>query len=342
MGYEWQIGDPVDDSNGGTMDAMNWGHGSDDEDDDDYSVSHDDHRSYGGYRPQVSREQMNRNRLASKKDQYERKLKEARKQTNDEYRIKYYGEALEYAQEYFEQSKKLGITVEGMPDRNHLLSKEDVDWISKKHYNEFYKIHILSTDQTENLEKLLKESGNGDRIKSNEETRRARSEEYAQRRGIDHARYLKGDYFKRIEKANEFALKNKPRHAIKEYQNAISAYEQFFKSNYATDRMKRNMPEKSLTPDAVDHIMIIYKKTHPLLTSTTVNQKSNREILDMLNGEWDDRLREADAEVARILEQRNLERQRRKEKVQDIAVDVIVGARIVGDSILNRLSMKRK
>ena len=34
MGDEWEIGDPVDDSNGGTMDAMNWGHGSDDDDDD--------------------------------------------------------------------------------------------------------------------------------------------------------------------------------------------------------------------------------------------------------------------------------------------------------------------
>lgn len=46
MGLDWQIGDPVDDANGGTMDAQNWGHGSDDDetanttiagDSDDYS-----------------------------------------------------------------------------------------------------------------------------------------------------------------------------------------------------------------------------------------------------------------------------------------------------------------
>ena len=336
MTWEWQIGDPVDDSNGGTMDAMNWGHGSDDEDDSYYSVSDDGPSSYGGYRPHVSSEQISRDRLRFKKDQYERKLKEARKQTNDELRIRDYGKALEYAQEYFEQSRKLGIKVDGMPDRNHLLSKEDVDWISKKHYDEFFKIHILSTDQTENLEKLLIESGNGVRIKRNKKARRERNEENARNIGINHAGYLKDDYFKHIEKANEFALKNKPRHAIKEYQKAIRDYEHFFESPYANEDMKRKMPDKSLTPDAVDHIMTIYMKNNPLLKSNYVNEKINGEILDMLNGEWDDRLREADAEVARILEQKNLERQRRKEKAEGIAVDVIVGARIVGNHIWNR------
>ena len=179
MTWEWKIGDPVDDSNGGTMDAMNWGHGSDDEEDNYSSGNYEDHNSYGGYRPQLSRKEMNMRRLSYKKDDYERKLKEARKQTNDEYRIKYYGEALKCAQEYFEESEKLGITADGMPDRNHIFSNEDIEWISKKHYDEFFKLHILSTDQTENLEKLLIESGNGERIKINEETRRARSEENA-------------------------------------------------------------------------------------------------------------------------------------------------------------------
>ena len=117
MTWEWKIGDPVDDSNGGTMDAMNWGHGSDDEEDDHSSESNGGHSSYGSYRPQPSREQRNRRRLSYKKDDYERKLKEARRQTNDEYRIKYYGEALKCAEEYFEESEKLGITVDGMPDR---------------------------------------------------------------------------------------------------------------------------------------------------------------------------------------------------------------------------------
>ena len=44
--------------------------------------------------------------LRHKKISYEDKLKEARQQTNDEYRIKYYGEALKYAQEYFKESEK--------------------------------------------------------------------------------------------------------------------------------------------------------------------------------------------------------------------------------------------
>ena len=337
MTWEWKIGDPVDDSNGGTMDAMNWGHGSDDEEDKYSSGNYEDHNSYGGYRPQPSREQRNRIRLGYKKDDYERKLKEARRQTNDEYRIKYYGEALKCAQEYFEESEKLGITVDGMPDRNHIFSKEDIEWISKKHYDEFFKLHILSTDQTENLEKLLIESGNGERIKINEETRRARSEENARRMGINHTKYLMKDYFNCIEKANELVLKNKPRNAIKQYQKAIRSYEEFFQSKYATNTMKRQMPERRLTSDAVDNIMTIYIKTHPLLTSNKGNRNINGEIREMLGGYWDDHLDEADREAALILEQRNLERQKRKEKVEDIAVDVIVGARIVGNSILNRL-----
>ncbi|MBQ6628301.1 MAG: hypothetical protein IJH65_05725 [Methanobrevibacter sp.] len=274
--------------------------------------------------------------MGYKKDGYERKLKLARNQTDDEYRIRDYCEALEYAKEYFAESERLGITIEGMPDRNHLLSKDDVDWISKKHYDEFFKVHILSTDPTENLEKLLKESGNGDRIVKNKNIRRQRSEEAARRRSIEHVKILKESYFKRIEKANELVLKNKPRHAIKEYQNAIDAYEEFFQSCYATGEMKREMPDKSLSQEDVENILTIYKKTHPLLTSNRVNEKTNREILDMLEGDWDDSLCEADREVARILELKNLKRQKRKQEVEDIAVDVIVGVRILGDSILNR------
>lgn len=332
---EWHIGDPVDWGDG-WMDAQNWGRGGDDEDDNYNSGSRGGSSSYGGYRPQLSPEQINRRELGYKKNAYEHKLKYARNQTDDVLRIRYYIEALEYANEYYEESEKMGITIEGMPDRNHLLSKDDVDWISKKHYDEFFNVHILSADPTENLEKLLKESGNGDRIVKNKNIRRQRSEEAARRRSIEHVKNLKESYFKRIEKANVLVLKNKPRHAIKEYQNAIDAYEEFFQSCYATDEMKREMPDKSLTPEDVENIMVIYKKTHPLLTSNKVNEKTHAEIIEMLGGEWDGCLREADRQVAQILELKKLKRQKRKQEVEDIAVDVIVGARIVGDSILNR------
>ncbi|MDO5811430.1 MAG: hypothetical protein Q4Q37_10070 [Methanobrevibacter sp.] len=332
---EWHIGDPVDWGDG-WMDAQNWGRGGDDEDDNYDSGSYGGSSSYGGSRPHADPEKLKRFRLNSKKEAYERYLKLARNQTDDEYRIRDYCEALECANEYFAESERLGITIEGMPDRNHLLSEDDVDWISKKHYDEFYKLHILSTDQTENLERLLKESSNGNRIVINNNIRRQKSIEAAKRRSIEHVKHLKEDYFKRIEKANELALKNKPHKAIKEYQNAIDAYEEFFQSCYATDDMKREMPDKSLTTGDVDNIMTIYKKTHPLLTSNKANVKTNRKILDMLEGDWDDRLDEADRQVAQILELKNLKRLKRKQEVENIAVDVIVGARILGDSILNR------
>lgn len=336
---EWHIGDPVDWGDG-WMDAQNWGRGGDHDDDSYGSRGHGGHSGYGGYRPHVDPEQIKRNSLKYKKDAYERKLKDARNQTVDERRIRYYIEALDYANEYFAESEKLGITIEGMPERNHLFSKDDVDWISKKHYNEFGKIHILSTDQRENLERLLKESGNGRRIQRNEDTRRERWEAAERRRRIEHVKNLKEGYFRSIEKANELALKNKPRHAIKEYQNAISCYDAFFRDCYATVDMKCEMPYKSLTPEDVKNIMEIYKKTHPLLTSNRVNENLHAEIIDMLGGEWDGCLREADRQVAQILEMKKLKRQKRKQEVEDIAVDVIVGARIVGDRILNRFGRR--
>ena len=219
---------------------------------------------------------------------------------------------------------------------NNLFSEEDVDWISQKHYDELYKVHILSADQTENLENLLIESGNGVRIERNIETYRAISEKSDRNWAIYQAQNLNEDYFKHIEKANDLALKEKSRPAIKEYQKAIDAYNEFFQSDYVKEGMKHKMPERSLTSDDVDHIMIIYKKTHPLLTSKKANEKINNEILDMLGGDWDDRLSAADLEVAKILEEKKLEKQKRKEKVEDIGADVIVGVRIVADSIFKR------
>ena len=153
---------------------------------------------------------------------------------------------------------------------------------------------------------------------------------------IEHVKNLKEGYFRSIEKANELVLKNKPRHAIKEYQKAISSYEEFFQSTYATSEMKREMPDKSLSPEDVENILTIYKKTHPLLTLNKVNEKTHEEIIDMLGGEWDSCLREADRQVAQILELKKLKRQKRKQEVEDIVVDVIVGARIFGNSIVNR------
>ena len=143
---EWHIGDPVDWGDG-WMDAQNWGRGGDDEDDNYDSGSYGGSSSYGGSRPHADPEKLKRFRLNSKKEAYERYLKLARNQTDDEYRIRDYCEALECANEYFAESERLGITIEGMPDRNHLFSKDDVDWISKKHYDEFYKLHILSKRQ---------------------------------------------------------------------------------------------------------------------------------------------------------------------------------------------------
>ena len=45
MTWEWKIGDPVDDATGGSMDAMNWGHGGGDDERSDYHDSRVDEYS---------------------------------------------------------------------------------------------------------------------------------------------------------------------------------------------------------------------------------------------------------------------------------------------------------
>lgn len=291
---------------------------------------------YGGRRSTIDWEESKKRNLESKKRMYESKLEEARQQKDPKYRIKYYGEALKYAKEYWRDSERNGITIEGMPDINNIFSNEDVDWISKKHYDECYKLHILSIDQTENLENLLRESGNGDRISSNEATRRRIKKENARRWAIERTKRLRESYFKHIAKANESVLEDKPKRAIKEYRMAIRDYEEYFETDYTKDGKRSEMPEKSLTDEALDHIVILYVITHPRLTSRKSRKKVNEQIVEMLDGEWDQRLRDGDMEVDRIIEQRNLEWQRKKEKVEEVAVDVIVGARIAGDKILKR------
>lgn len=98
------------------MDAMNWGHGGGDDEENNYSESHVGYGGYASNRPRVSPEEMNRRILSSRKSSYEGKLKKAREQTNDEKRIEYYLEALEYGRQYFEESRNRGISIEGMPD----------------------------------------------------------------------------------------------------------------------------------------------------------------------------------------------------------------------------------
>ena len=44
MTWEWKIGDPVDDATGGSMEAENWGHGDEDDENTDDQIDYKDSR----------------------------------------------------------------------------------------------------------------------------------------------------------------------------------------------------------------------------------------------------------------------------------------------------------
>ena len=300
---------------------------------DDWQPSYEPSYGSGGYRSDLNETERAKRRLESLKRTYENSLKRAREEEQGEFKVKYYGEAVEDARKYWEESERCGCEVDGMPKMSRILSNSDVDWISDRHYNEDFKLHILSRPEKEDLENILKATNNRNRIRQNKEKHRQRHEEAKRRSAVMNAIYSRENYFKHIEKGNDAALKNKFKKAVKEYGNAVNDYEAYFKSGYSNDTLRDEMPDRKLTLEAVDNILEIYKKTHPLLTSKKSHNRINSEIVEMLDGEWDERLMVADCEVREILHQRQLKKEKRKEEIVDKGSDVIVGARIVGDKI---------
>lgn len=299
---------------------------------DDSQPSYEPSYGSGGYRSNLDESERRKRRLESLKSTYENSLKRAREEQRGEYKLKYYEKTVEDAQKYWEESERCGFEVDGMPKMSKILSDSDVDWISERHYNEDLKLHILSRPEKEDLENILKATNNGGRIRENQQKHRQMHEAAEKRWAVLNAISLREGYFKHIEKGNDAALKNKFKKAVKEYGKAVYTYEEYFKGDHSSD-MSDEMPDRRLTGEAVDNIIAIYRKTHPLLTSKKSHNAINCDIVEMLDGEWDERLRAADREVEEILHQRQLEKEKRKEEIVDKAGDVIVGVRIAGDKI---------
>lgn len=93
------------------------------------------------------------------------------------------------------------------------------------------------------------------------------------------------------------------------------------------------MPEGKFTSDTVRHMMVIYVKTHPLLTSKKKKLDINREIVEMLDGKWENHIEDADRKAQEIYD----EKQKKKQELLNVASDVVAGAMIVGDKIFSRI-----
>lgn len=266
---------------------------------------------------------------------YEDNLERARKSKDGHARVMYYGDALRYAQGYWKHSGEYGCAIDGMPDINSIFSAEDISWMSDKHYASHFSIPLWSIDETEELEVILKATGNAGRVWENYNRIHDKRKADSLQDKVNRLRFKRESYFEHIGKANDAVEDKNPKNAMKEYRKAIEEYDSYMASDNNLDECRSSMPEDKLTSDAADHLVELYRQTHPLLTSCETYHQINGEVVEMLDGKWDDRISEADRDAQEILSERKAQKQMKKEERQEKVVDVIVGARIAGDKISN-------
>ena len=298
-----------------------------DDDCEDYSSS------YGSSFSDESIDKRQKRNLEYDKRRYEDSLELARNESDVGYRLKHYSEAIDNAERYHALSERYGIRIEGMCDEEHPLQYEDIQWLSKKHYENLNRFTLFGNDELDKIDEILKRAGNVNVIRQNESRLRAENEERAKQRSIERAKSLRKSYFEHVEKANSAVDEDKPKKAIKEYRKADRDWIEYFNHDYKKDPHKNRMPEDKFTEDTVRHMMELYVRTHPLLTSKKKLLKINREIKDMLDGRWEDSIVEADRKAQEIYDEKHRKRMEMAEKVGEVIAD----ARIAGEKLFERI-----
>lgn len=245
----------------------------------------------------------------------------------------YYNEAVDSFDEYYELSRRYGRQIEGMPGTDNILPASDLEWISQKHYDSQSKFTLFGNTEKDELEKLLNRSGNAGVINKNVSKYRSEMEASMRQYRIERAKDLRRYYFSHIEKANGFVDEGDYKKAMKEYRKADKCWRDYFTYDYESDPQKDKMCETKFTPDAVEHMMVIYIQTHPLLTSRKKQLKINREITEMLDGRWDDKILKADWKAQEIHD----EKQKRIEDVQKKIGEAIGDVMILGDKLFQKI-----
>ena len=304
------------------------GGGRRDDDNDDYYYRPHYSSNYSPPNP----DGLNKGRLKSQKTMYEQALADARCGKNFTYKMRRYNEAVDYFNRYVELSKRYGMEIDGMPDSGHALSDSDITGLREMHYKSMTKFSLFGNDEKDELEKLLKKSGNAGVISRNESRFHDELEASSKRYRIRRAQELRKYYFEHVKKANGLVDEGNLKKAMKEYRRANSCWSSYFDYDYKKDPQKDEMPDDKFTSDAVEHMMVIYVKTHPLLTSKKKQLKINREIVEMLDGKWEDKIHEADRKAQEILD----ERQRRKQEAIKRVGEAIGDAMIFGSRMLER------
>ena len=195
-------------------------------------------------------------------------------------------------------------------------------------------------DAKKEYESILNETGNKNNVLANKR-------EVQEERTKHHIKYLRERYFGKIEsgKKNVEASANYIGYklSIRSYKKAIEAHKEYFNSQYKRydhDGYKKlPQPPERLTDDAINDLLLLYKKTHSLKNSSKLVLNINLEISEMLMELHEDKLKNADEELKEQIHQEEIEKKRIKEerieKIGNAVGETYVMAQIAADKIGN-------
>lgn len=267
-------------------------------------------------------------------------LEQARNAHYDSDKIEYYKKALKRAEDYISYRKVHGLDT-WITSAADFFTQLDINIISRIHCDS--QIHYFlspSYDLIRDCEEILERTGNGDIVSKNNQLVEKRKREIEIENKKSRIKKLREDYFKHLKWAQGNMEKNKFTNAFNEYKKAFDCYDSYFKQEYDLDEDHDLMPDKRLSQAIVDDLLVIYKNTHPLLTSKNRDLKVNSEIVKILDGKYDDDLSRMEGEAREIKRQRELEMEKNKAEWVDGAAVVIAGARVLGEEIFKMLKNK--
>ena len=258
--------------------------------------------------------------------------------------ISNYKQAMKAHENYYKYVSRMGehkIDYKPLPKPPRVLPDESLKYCSNIHRG-YEKSAISKNDKQvkKDVELILRTSGQNNVISQNRK-------EVAENKTKDHIQYLRKRYYNKLSSANEYAdsasrFNISAKIAIKQYKKAIKAHEDYFNSQYEKYEIPSvynlmPQPPERFTSEAIDHLLILYKKTHPLVSSSKSDSEVNSEISKFLTELHDSKLKKADEEVKEQIRRKKLEkkksREQRIEKVNNVIVDTYVAANIAANKL---------
>lgn len=256
--------------------------------------------------------------------------------------IRYYKQAIEAHKKYSNYVSKRG---------NHKIDYKEPPKLPKRlpenaiqnciNIHRGYEERGISQHDKEvkkDCESILNETGNNSKILTNKR-------EVQENKTEAHIKYLHRRYFDKIKSGNENVESSANyigyKLSIRSYKKAIQAHKEYFNSQYKRydPRGYKTLPQppERLTESAIENLLLLYKKTHPLKNSSERVLKVNSEISDILMELHEEELKNADEELKKQIKQDEIEKMRireeRIEKIETAVGETYAMAQIAADKI---------